>query len=165
MQVYPLSLYAERGLVTEVGGVSMSSKRKRGGQPSNRNAVRHGFYSANLTPREIRELFRLLERRDIDRDVAVIHIKLNHALRIAPGNRRLLLEASRLLAKQYALAYQVVGSEKTILKKVLRRVFERIGDALQNQMKLNPQNSLEKNKKRIKLDPEKQSKEQKTNRS
>ena len=133
----------------------MLKKRKRGGQPGNRNAVRHGFYSSNLTPREIRELLKVLEREGIDREVAVMRIKLKHALRLAPGNRRLLVEASRLLAKRYALTYQVDGREKTVLKKAFHRIFERIGDNLQNKSRLNPENSLEKNKKRIKLNPEK----------
>jgi hypothetical protein len=139
----------------------MLSKRKRGGQPGNRNAVRHGFYSAYLNPREIRELLKVLDREGIDREVAVMRIKLKHALRLAPGNRRLLLEASRLMAKRYALTYEVVGSEKTMLKKAFRLIFERIGENLQNEVKLNRKNSLEKNKKRIKLNHEKSLKNKK----
>ena len=139
----------------------MSTKRKRGGQPGNRNAVRHGFYSSYLTPREIREVFKVLEREGIDRQVAVMRIKLKHALRLAPGNRRILLEASRLMAKRYALTYQVDGREKTMLKKAFRLIFERIGDNFQNKSKLNRKNSLEKNEKRIKLNHEKQLKNKK----
>ena len=129
----------------------MSPKRKRGGQPGNRNAVKHGFYSSALTTREIRELLQILDRERIDREVAVMRIKLKAALRLAPGNRRLLLEASRLMAKHYAFTHGVVGEEKTMLKKAFRTIFERIGVDFQNEVKLNLNNSLEKNKKRIKL--------------
>ena len=139
----------------------MSPKRKRGGQPGNRNAVTHGFYSSCLTPREIRELLQILDREGIDREVAVMRIKLKAALRIAPGNRRILLEASRLMAKHYAFTYGIVGREKTELKKVFRIIFERIGADLQNEVKLNFKNSLKKNKKRIKLDPGKSNKSKK----
>ena len=143
----------------------MSKKRRRGAQPGNRNAVTHGFYSSCLTPREVRELLQIIDREGIDREVAIIRIKLKAALRIDPGNRRLLREASRLAAKHYALRCDVVGSEKTILKKALHQIFERIGENFRNKAKLNRKNSLEKNKKRIKLDPGKPGKKDETNRS
>ena len=139
----------------------MSKIRKRGAQPCNRNAVRHGFYSSCLTPREIRELLKILDREGIDREVAILRIKLKAALRLAPGNRRLLVEASRLAAKHYALKCDVVGSEKTMLKKACHRIFELIGENFRNEAKLNRQNSLKKNRKRIKLDPGKPGKKTK----
>ena len=143
----------------------MSKIRKRGAQPGNRNAVRHGFYSSCLTPREVRELLKILDCEGIDREIAVIRIKLKAALRIDPGNRRLLAEASRLAAKHYALRCDVVGSEKTILKKACHRIFELIGENFRNEAKLNRKNSLEKNKKQIKLNHEKPGKTNTTNRS
>jgi hypothetical protein len=143
----------------------MSKKRRRGGQPGNRNAVKHGFYSSYLTPREVRELFKVLDRENIDYEVALLRIKLKNALRLDPGNRRLLQEASRLLAKRYAVACKVVGSEKTVLKKVFHLIFERIAYNLKNELKLNPKNSLKKSTKPIKLDPEKDTKIDRTDRT
>jgi hypothetical protein len=50
------------------------------------------------------------------------------------------------------LACGIVGSEITGFKKTSHNIFERIGENFQNELKLNRKNSLEKNKKRIKLD-------------
>ena len=58
----------------------------------------------------------------------------------------------------YALACGIVATEKIVSKKASRRIFEPVGEYLQNELNLNPGISLEKNKKRIKLDPGKQGK-------
>jgi hypothetical protein len=63
--------------------------------------------------------------------------------------------------KRYTLACDIVGRGKTVLKKAFHRIFERIGANLQNELKLNPENSLVKNKKRIKLNHEKARKNKK----
>ena len=56
--------------------------------------------------------------------------------------------------KRYSHACGIVGTEKAELKKTSHNIFECIGVKKQNELKLNPQISLEKNKKRIKLNHE-----------
>ena len=114
----------------------MRKKCSRGGQPGNQNARKHGFYSSSMSQPEIRQLLNILDREDIDRVVAIIRVKLKTALRLAPGNRRLLRETSRLLAKLYASKYECEGAEKTEFKKGVRYIFENAAENLQFQSAL-----------------------------
>ena len=75
-------------------------KRKRGAQPGNRNALKHGFYSPMLRPEEISLVWNTINRKGIDPAVAVIRIKLGLALQRAPANHRLLEDAAKLLTKR-----------------------------------------------------------------
>jgi hypothetical protein len=63
--------------------------------------------------------------------------------------------------KCHALVCGIVGSDKILFKNAFRRIFKRIGEKIQNELKLNPENSLGKNKKRIKLNHEKLQKNKK----
>ena len=47
-------------------------KRRRGGQPGNQNARRHGFYSTNLSPVEICEFLNATNLKAADRELAGI---------------------------------------------------------------------------------------------
>jgi hypothetical protein len=75
-------------------------KRKRGAQPGNRNALKHGFYSPTLSPEEISLVWSIVNLKGIDPAVAVIRIKLGLALQRAPANHRLLEDAAKLLTKR-----------------------------------------------------------------
>ena len=76
-------------------------KRKRGGQPGNQNARKHGLYCGALTPGEICEFWNLLNTEDIEPEVAVLRVKVISSLKRDPGNPRLLRDASKLLARWY----------------------------------------------------------------
>jgi uncharacterized protein YjcR len=45
-------------------------KRKRGAQKGNRNARKHGFYSAALSPAEIQELWNITNLEGVDPEIA-----------------------------------------------------------------------------------------------
>jgi hypothetical protein len=75
-------------------------KRKRGAQPGNRNALKHGFYSSILSPEEISLVWSTINRKGIEPAVAVIRIKLGLALQRDPTNHRLLEDAAKLLTKR-----------------------------------------------------------------
>ena len=90
-------------------------KRKRGAQPGNRNALKHGFYSPILSPEEISLVWSTINRKGIDPAVAVIRIKLGLALQRDPTNHRLLEDAAKLLTKH--------GSMKIHLDEFDRRQF------------------------------------------
>jgi len=76
-------------------------KRKRGGQPGNRNARTHGFYAAQLTEQEVAQYWDAVKKDGLAPSVALLRVKLGTALREAPGNRRVRSDAVRQLARLY----------------------------------------------------------------
>ena len=99
-------------------------KRKRGGQKGNRNACKHGFYSAALSPAETRELWSVTNQEDIDPEIALIRVKLQSSLERDPDNRRVVREASRLLVKWYSENYGLDSIERNYLKAVVDNFLE-----------------------------------------
>ena len=51
-------------------------KRKRGGQPGNQNARKHGLYCGTMTPDELCQFWDVLNAQDIDPAVAVLRNKV-----------------------------------------------------------------------------------------
>ena len=96
-------------------------KRKRGGQPGNQNARKHGFYSANLTPEEICEFLNATNLKAADRELAVLRIKIVSILKTSPGNRRVLMEAIKLVANQAGAKHGLDNKERNTVKKYLRK--------------------------------------------
>jgi hypothetical protein len=99
-------------------------KRKRGGQKGNRNARKHGFYSATLSPAETSQLWNITNLEGVDPEIALIRVKLQSSLQCDPGNRRLIREASRLLAKWYSANYQLDPTDRNYLKTVVESLLE-----------------------------------------
>ena len=78
-------------------------KRKRGAQPGNRNARKHGFYSPTISPEEISLVWNSVNLKGSDPAVAVIRVKLQSALQCGPANpQRLLEDTAKLLTKRHA---------------------------------------------------------------
>ena len=99
-------------------------KRKRGGQEGNRNACKHGSYSAALSPAETRELWTITNQEGVDPELALIRVKLQSSLERDPGNRRVVREASRLLVKWYSENYGLDSIERNYLKAVVDNFLE-----------------------------------------
>ena len=95
--------------------------RKRGGQKGNQNARKHGFYSRSLPCRTLRFL-NLVNLNGIDREIAVIDIKLKSLLAQNPVNRRVILEGAKLLAGLLIAKYHLKGIAKTFLRKFIRQL-------------------------------------------
>jgi len=74
-------------------------KRRRGGQPGNQNARKHGFYASNLTREELAELWRRCNEQGTEPGLALLHMKLLFVLRHDPQDPRLLRELARLYNK------------------------------------------------------------------
>ena len=94
-------------------------KRNRGGQKGNQNARTHGFYASSLTPDETCRFINILNQEGLDPDVAVLRVKVQAVLQQAPGNRRVLYDASRVIAKRYAAQYHFDRSERAYLKSIV----------------------------------------------
>jgi hypothetical protein len=97
-------------------------KRKRGGQKGNRNARKHGFYSATLSPAEASQLSNIINLEGVDPEVALIRVKLQSCLQHDPGNRRVIREASRLLVEWYSQNYLLGATDRNYLKTVVESI-------------------------------------------
>jgi uncharacterized protein YjcR len=100
------------------------TKRKRGGQKGNRNARKHGFYSAALSPAETQEVWNITNLEGVDPEIAFIRVKLQSSLQYDPGNRRVIREASRLLVKRYSANYGLDRTDRNSLKTVVEGLLE-----------------------------------------
>jgi hypothetical protein len=99
-------------------------RRKRGGQKGNRNARKHGFYSATLSPAETSQLWNITNLEGVDPEIAFIRVKLQSSLQYDPGNRRVIREASRLLVKWYSANYRLDPTDHNYLKTVVENLLE-----------------------------------------
>jgi len=100
------------------------NRRKRGGQKGNQNARKHGFYSPTLSPAETSQLATIINVEGLDPRVALFRVKLQSSLQHNPGNRRVLTEASRLLAKEYSDMYSLNPDDSNYLKTLIERILE-----------------------------------------
>jgi hypothetical protein len=99
-------------------------KRRRGGQNGNRNARKHGFYSAGLSPAETSQLWDIINLEGVDPEIAFIRVKLQSSLQQDPGNRRVIREASRLLVKWYSENYWLDSTDRSYLKTFVEDLLE-----------------------------------------
>ena len=99
-------------------------KRKRGGQNGNRNARKHGFYSAGLSPAETRELWNIVNLEGVDPEIAFIRVKLQSSLQQDPGNRRVIREASRRVVEWYSEDYGLDMTTRSHLKTIVADLLE-----------------------------------------
>jgi len=95
-------------------------KRRRGGQPGNQNARKHGFYSPYLSREESRNLKKAIAKGAADPKAAAISVKLKSALAYDPDNRRVVREACRLLYQIFDSQYNLSRQEKTELRRLVR---------------------------------------------
>ena len=118
-------------LRTQAGEVSQNVtvnqteiKRRRGGQQGNRNARKHGFYSGALSPAETSQVWDITNLEGVDPEIALIRVKLQSSLQHDPGNRRVIREASRLIAKWYSANYGLDATTGSYLKTVVQDLLE-----------------------------------------
>jgi uncharacterized protein YjcR len=106
-------------------------KRKRGGQPGNQNARKHGLYSSTLSPAQICQLSNLLNSGGQDPVLVALRLKLMSALKSAPDNRRVFMEVSKILSKWYQSKYAINKKDRAIFKALVRILLNEI---MQNQI-------------------------------
>jgi len=99
-------------------------KRTRGGQKGNQNARKHGFYSTTLSPAQTRQLWNITNLEGVDPEIAFIRVKLQSSLQYDPGNRRVIREASRLLANWYSANFRLDPTDRNYLKTVVENLLK-----------------------------------------
>ena len=78
---------------------TLPEKRRPGGQPGNRNARTHGFYSRALTPAQQESLQVAGDLRGVDNEIAMLRVKILSILEEAPENTAVLLKAVTALTR------------------------------------------------------------------
>ncbi len=79
--------------------MSEEKKLNRGGQPGNRNARKHGFYSKVLDETQKRDLKAVCDVKGLDEEISLLRVKLKSVLEHDPENIRLIIQAVSALAR------------------------------------------------------------------
>lgn len=74
-------------------------KRHRGGQPGNKNAVKHGFYARELTPAQMEALEEARQSTYLAGEMDILRIKINALFDDPTSDPNLLLRAIWVLAR------------------------------------------------------------------
>jgi hypothetical protein len=102
----------------------MANKRKRGAQPGNHNARKHGFYSPAISPEEISVAWKMVNVHSANPHTAVIRVKLASALRHDPANYRLLEDSAKLLTKMYLAKHSLDSFDTRQLRAMFLHALE-----------------------------------------
>ena len=100
------------------------AKRQRGGQKGNQNARTHGFYAGRLSPAEICQFWNTINTEGIEPEIAALRVKLRSSLERDPGNRRVLREAAKLLARWYSSKYRLDKADSSTMKKLILGILQ-----------------------------------------
>jgi len=102
-------------------------KRRRGGQPGNRNALKHGFYAKTLTEAERLDLQVAADIEGIDDEIALLRVKIKGALEKDPDNITVLLDASEILARLVKLRYGLSAKDGHSIQENIVKVLKELG--------------------------------------
>ena len=99
----------------------MRQKRRRGAQPGNQNARKHGFYSKVLTPDQQRTFAAARAVNGVDQEIAILRVKIRSILASDPQNQRVLREALSSLAGLVLARQAALRRERRESKDLYRR--------------------------------------------
>jgi len=97
-------------------------ERKRGGQPSNQNARKHGFYSKVLDEAEQLDFELAAGVEGIDDEIALLRVKIKSILENDPENIKLIMEATNTLARLVKTRYNITKEQRKGLKEAIGNV-------------------------------------------
>jgi hypothetical protein len=103
------------------------SKKQRGGQHGNHNALKHGFYAATLSEAEKLDLELAADIKGIDDEIALLRVKIKSALEKDPDNIALLLDASATLARLVKLRYGLTEKDGHSIQENIVKVLKELG--------------------------------------
>ena len=86
-------------------------KRRRGAQPGNRNAVKHGYYSRAFPREENRDLRSAADVRGLDEEIALVRHVIKKAA-ASPDDRHMLvmIRAANVLNRLVRTRYKIEGN-------------------------------------------------------
>lgn len=84
-------------------------KRKRGAQPGNVNALKHGFYSAALgkAGQKVLRIARTMDPQDLAEEIAILRARLFALLQADPDNINTLMLGCEALARLAAVQFRI----------------------------------------------------------
>jgi hypothetical protein len=97
-------------------------KRKKGAQPLNRNARKHGFYSKFLDKDEKALLQKAATVEGLDEEIAVLRLKLQQILTDHPDRADLAFEAGNTIARLVRTRHQTTKAQNNALKDAFEKV-------------------------------------------
>jgi len=97
-------------------------RRKRGGQPDNQNARKHGFYANVLDEAERLDFELATGVEGIDDEIALLRVKIKSVLETDPGNVKLIMQATNTLAKLVKTRYNMTKEQRKGLKEAIGNV-------------------------------------------
>ncbi|OGN94595.1 MAG: hypothetical protein A2Y89_05210 [Chloroflexi bacterium RBG_13_51_18] len=101
--------------------MSKNQKRKRGGQPGNQNAVKHGYYSRTFNPADRFDLDLAAGIEGIDAEIALLRFEIKKA--VTGGNIDHLVplvKATVALEKLIRTHHKIYGGRRDDLKNALK---------------------------------------------
>jgi len=101
--------------------MSVRVKRKPGAQPGNRNARKHGFYSKTLTPEQQKTLSGAARVKGLNREVAVLRVKIASILKNDPQNLAVLFQAVSALGRTLRTRQSLVHADRQQSEYLYRR--------------------------------------------
>ena len=113
--------------------VETGGPRRRGGQPGNLNALRHGFYSRALAAagRETYQEAHEVAADDLAEEIALLRARIHRLLEAEPDNLELLSRALGELGRLCATQYRLRGSDADRLAEAMRTVMDDIKEAME----------------------------------
>lgn len=108
------------------------TKRKRGGQPGNTNALLHGAYSDALTPEETERLNQVLATETTDPELARLRVKLELLPETSPDNSRAVKTLTRRFSEQYCRTAHLTGQQKWYAAEILKVVVQYYAETVKN---------------------------------
>lgn len=81
--------------------------KRRGGQPRNLNALKHGFYSKTLTPERQLALKEAALSNDLEAEISLLRVKFRELAAAENTNPDLILKTARTLARLISVQYRV----------------------------------------------------------
>ena len=105
----------------------MEHKRQRGGQPANRNARKHGYYSKVFTKEERADYYSAGDVQGIDEEIALIrHVIKTVASFKDENNLLLLVKAANALNKLIRTRQKIQSGQYDGLKDAIKGVVENV---------------------------------------
>ena len=101
--------------------IARKPKRKRGGQPGNQNARKHGFYSGGLAAGQQAAFPAAIALKGVDREIAILRLKIASVLASDPQNYRLQIRALSSLGRLLRTRQKLVDCDRQQSKDLYRR--------------------------------------------
>jgi hypothetical protein len=101
-----------------------------GARPGNRNALRHGLYSRNLTPEEKLDLIAARAVEGVDEEIAVTRLMILRALRQQNAPAEAYARLVEALCRQLRMQRQLNGASADRFADALAAIFDEVATAM-----------------------------------